>query len=215
MMKRPTVLLADDHVVLLQGVRELIGSEYDVVGTVTDGRALVAAAEKLRPDVVVADIAMPELNGIDAVERLRQSCPATKVVFLTMYKDTGLVKHAFQAGALGYVLKHAAVQELKLAIGSALQRRQYLSPAIRETLDVPLEALVAPSSAAGAELTPRQREVLQLIAEGKTIKEIAAVLGIAVKTAEFHRYRIMDALRIRTTAKLTRYAIEHGLTPLT
>jgi DNA-binding NarL/FixJ family response regulator len=213
-MKRPRVLLADDHRLLLQGVTALLASECEVVGAVTDGRALVEAAERLKPDVVVADIAMPELNGIEALRQLRKSQPAVKVVFLTMHKDAGLVKQALAAGALGYVLKHAAVQELKLAIAAALQQRRYLSPAIQEMLDAPLEVLARPSWAAGTALTPRQREVLQLIAEGKTVKEIAAVLGIAVKTAEFHRYRIMDALRIRTTAELTRYAIEHGLSPL-
>jgi DNA-binding NarL/FixJ family response regulator len=213
-VNRPRVLLADDHVVLLEGLRALLAAEFDVVGAVEDGRALLAAAESSKPDLVVVDISMPLLNGIEAALQLQKSCPRTKIVFLTMHKDAGLLKQALRAGASAYVLKQSAVRELAVAIREALAGRCYISPAIVEVLGVPVPVFLAHRVVHSDDLTPRQREVLTLVAEGKCLKEIAAILGISVKAAEFHKYRVMKILGLRTTAELTRYAVKYGLVSL-
>lgn len=210
-MTRPRVLLADDHVVVLEGLTGLLAPDFDVVGTVQDGRALLAAAEKLKPDAVVADISMPLLNGIEAARHLRKYCPQTKIVFLTMHPDAGLLREALRAGGLGYVLKTSAVSELKAAILEALRGRHHVPPAIAEVLGVPLHVFLSGRTRRSEELTARQREVLQLLAEGRTVKEIANVLSISPRTAEFHKYRIMRALGARTVAELTQYAMRRHL----
>jgi DNA-binding NarL/FixJ family response regulator len=215
-MKRPRVLLADDHMILLEGTKALLSPDFDIVGTAGDGRELLAAAAKLKPDVVVADISMPLLNGIEAARRLAESCPRCRTILLTMYKDAALLKEALRAGASGYVLKRSAVAELRTAIREALAGRFYVSPALAGLVEYPLPILLAPPSSAArearrgpsADLTPRQREVLQAVAEGKSLKEIAAILGITIKTVEYHKYRTMKALGVRTTAELTRYAVK-------
>ena len=215
-MKKPRVLMADDHSMILAGLRKLVEGECEVVGTVEDGRALVEAAQKLRPDLILLDISMPLLNGLEATRQLTKLVPESKVIILTMHASPAYATEAFQAGAAGYLLKHSAALELSQAIQSVLQGRQYLTPLI--TKDV-LDSVFKPSTGergtpASTALTPRQREVLQLVAEGRGTKEIATILSVSVKTVEFHRSRIMQQLSIHTTADLTKYAITHGITSL-
>ncbi len=215
-MKKPRVLMADDHSLILAGLRKLVEVECDVVGTVEDGRALVEAAQKLRPDLILLDISMPLLNGLEAARQLTKLVPESKVIFLTMHASPTYATEAFQAGASGYLLKRSAVSELSQAIQSVLQGQQYLTPLI--TKDV-LDSVFKPSTGkrgkpVSTALTPRQREVLQLVAEGRGTKEIATILSVSVKTVEFHRFRIMQQLDIHTTADLTKYAITHGITGL-
>ncbi len=215
-MKKPRVLMADDHSLILAGLRKLVEGECEVVGTVEDGRALVEAAQKLRPDLILLDISMPLLNGLEATRQLTKLVPESKVIILTMHASPTYATEAFQAGASGYLLKRSAASELNQAIQSVLQGRQYLTPLI--TKDV-LDSVFKPSTGergtpASTALTPRQREVLQLVAEGRGTKEIATILSVSVKTVEFHRSRIMQQLDIHTTADLTKYAITHGITGL-
>jgi len=215
-MKKPRVLMADDHSMILAGLRKLVEGECEVVGTVEDGRALVEAAQKLRPDLILLDISMPLLNGLEATRQLAKLVPESKVIILTMHASPTYATEAFQAGASGYLLKRSAASELNQAIQSVLQGRQYLTPLI--TKDV-LDSVFKPSTGergtpASTALTPRQREVLQLVAEGRGTKEIATILSVSVKTVEFHRFRIMQQLGIHTTADLTKYAITHGITSL-
>jgi DNA-binding NarL/FixJ family response regulator len=215
-MKKPRVLMADDHSLILAGLRKLVEGECDVVGTVEDGRALVEAAQKLRPDLILMDISMPLLNGLEAARQLAKLVPESKLIMLTMHASPTYATEAFQAGASGYLLKRSAASELSQAIKSVLQGQQYLTPLI--TKDV-LDSVFKPSTGergtpASTALTPRQREVLQLVAEGRGTKEIATILSVSVKTVEFHRSRIMHQLDIHTTADLTKYAITHGITSL-
>ena len=215
-MKKPRVLMADDHSLILAGLRKLVDGECEVVGTVEDGRALVEAAQKLRPDLILLDISMPLLNGLEATRQLTKLVPESKVIILTMHASPTYATEAFQAGASGYLLKRSAASELSQAIQSVLQGRQYLTPLI--TKDV-LDSVFKPSTGergtpASTALTPRQREVLQLVAEGRGTKEIATILNVSVKTVEFHKFRIMQQLDIHTTADLTKYAITHGITSL-
>jgi DNA-binding NarL/FixJ family response regulator len=215
-MKKPRVLMADDHSLILAGLRKLVEGECDVVGTVEDGRALVEAAQKLRPDLILMDISMPLLNGLEAARQLAKLVPESKLIMLTMHASPTYATEAFQAGASGYLLKRSAASELGQAIKSVLQGQQYLTPLI--TKDV-LDSVFKPSTGergtpASTALTPRQREVLQLVAEGRGTKEIATILSVSVKTVEFHRSRIMQQLGIHTTADLTKYAITHGITSL-
>lgn len=210
-MKKPRVVVADDHAILSEGLRGLLEPEFEVQATVEDGRALVAAAEKLRPEVVVLDISMPLLNGIEAARQLKRADPGIKLVFLTMHSDVSHVREAFRAGACAYVLKRSASTELLTAIRAVLKGRSYLSPLV--TKDVLEIFLKKDSGAEGsfAGLTPRQREVLQLLAEGHSIKEIAVVLNISGKTVEFHKYRMLEDLGLHSIAELTQYAIKHGI----
>lgn len=207
---KPTVMLADDHKIVLEGLRVLLQPHFDLVGTVTDGRELLVQAPGLQPDLIVADISMPLLNGIDAVRQLREQGLTSKVVFLTMHSDQTYATRAIDAGAAGYVLKHSASDELVGALRDALAGKTFISPALRNpaleeklTGDKVLKPVI--------ELTARQREVLQLLAEGKSAKEIGAVLDISPRTAEAHKYRIMDELGVKTGAELIQYAIRHGL----
>jgi len=215
-MKKPRVLMADDHSLILAGLRKLVEAECEVVGTVEDGRALVAAARKLRPDLILLDISMPLLNGRDAARQRQALAPECKLIFLTMHASPTYATEAFQAGASGYLLKRSAVSELSLAIKSVLQGQHYLTPSL--TKDV-LAVALKPSTGergktAPTSLTTRQREVLQLVSEGRSTKEIATILNVSVKTVEFHKFRIMQQLDIHTTADLTKYAITHGITGL-
>ena len=215
-MKKPRVLMADDHSLILAGLRKLVEAECEVVGAVEDGRALVEAAQTLRPDLILMDISMPLLNGLDAARQLRKLVPESKVIFLTMHASPTYATEAFQAGASGYLLKRSAASELSLAIKSVLQGQHYLTPSL--TKDV-LESVLKPSTGEAvtvpsATLTARQREVLQLVAEGHGTKEIATILDVSVKTVEFHKSRIMQLLNLHTTADLTKYAITHGITGL-
>jgi DNA-binding NarL/FixJ family response regulator len=205
-MKKPRLLLADDHRIVLEGLRGLLEPEFEIAGAVADGSSLVAEARRLSPDVVVADISMPGLNGIEAARQIRAADERIRVVFLTMHADAGYAAGALEAGASGFVLKHSAPQELIRAIRDALQGRTYLTPAIAAEL----KGAKRPGGPATG-LSPRQREVLQLLAEGKSTKEVAALLTISGRTVEFHKYRMMEQLRIKTTAELVQYAIRHGL----
>ena len=215
-MKKPRVLMADDHSLILAGLRKLVEADCDVVGAVEDGRSLVEAAQRLRPDLILLDISMPLLNGLEAARQLRTLVPDCKLIFLTMHASPTYATEAFQIGASGYLLKRSAASELGLAIKAVLQGQQYLTPLL--TKDV-LESVLKPSTGergaplSGA-LTARQREVLQLVAEGKGTKEIATILDVSVKTVEFHKSRLMQQLDIHTTADLTKYAITHGITGL-
>jgi DNA-binding NarL/FixJ family response regulator len=205
------VLLADDHLLVAEALRSLLTPEFDLVGVVEDGRALVEAAGRLHPDVIVADITMPRLNGIDAMIRLRQSGDQVPVVFLTMHRDVTFARRALEAGASGFVLKHSASTELVAALRAALQGKTYLTPQIAGEV---LEAM-KPGSERSADpvdaLTPRQREVLQLLAEGRAAKEIATILSISTRTVEFHKYQMMEALDLHTNAELVHFAIKNGL----
>jgi len=210
---RPRLLLADDHTLLLEGIRLMLEPEFELAGTVEDGRALLAAAQKLKPDVILLDISMPILNGIDAARRLRKLLPSAKLIFLTMHADPDYVTEAFRAGARGYLLKRAAASELVTAIREVLKGHHYVSPLVtRNALELLMESS-KPGPKFSDRLTPRQREVLQLVAEGRSRKEIAALLNISVKTVEFHKARLTRELNLRTPADYTRYAIEHGIIP--
>jgi DNA-binding NarL/FixJ family response regulator len=209
-MSRPRVLLADDHTLLLEAFTKLLAEDCDVVGTVSNGHALVDAAAKLHPDVAVVDIAMPMLNGIDAARRLKQVDPDIRIVFLTMNEDPDLAAEAFRAGASAYLLKRSAASELLAAIREVMERRSYVTPLVTEGLVGSM--MKRQDVGTGAEvLTPRQREIVQLIAEGRSMKEVAAVLNITPRTVAFHKYRVMSQLRIRTTAELIQYAIRNHL----
>jgi DNA-binding NarL/FixJ family response regulator len=206
-MPKPRVLLADDHVVVAQGLESLLKDTFDLVGIVHDGRALVEAAEKLRPDVVVADISMPLLNGLDAIQQIRARRPSTKVVILTMHPETQLAVDAFRAGASGYMLKVSPAEELITAIEQVAQGRAYVTTLLSKDLITLLLEAGSQARTSESPLTARQREVLQLIAEGRTMKEVASVLNISPRTVESHRYEIMRVLGVKTTAELTRCAI--------
>lgn len=210
-MKRPRILLGDDHAIILDGLRRILEPHFEIVGTAEDGRALVAAALKLRPDMVVADISMPLLNGIEAARQIRKAQPQTKVIFLTMHPDAAYATEAFRAGASGYVLKNSAASELVTAIQEALKGRTYLTPLVaKDAIASWVQTPGQPEMPSGS-LTSRQREILQLVAEGRSAKDIATILNISPRTVEFHKYRIMEALGLRTTAELTQYAIKHGI----
>ncbi len=208
---RPRVLLADDHMLLLEGIRLMLEPEFELVGSVEDGQQLLAAARTTRPDVILLDISMPVLNGIDAAHQLRKLLPSAKLIFLTMHADPDYVAEAFRAGAAGYLLKRSAASELLTAIREVLKGHHYVSPLVaRDALDL-LVTSTKPAGKLSDRLTPRQREVLQLVAEGRTRKEIASILNISVKTVEFHKAALMRELNVRTVAGFTRYAIEHGM----
>ena len=209
-MRRPRVLLADDHKIVTEGLKGLLEPEFELVGTVEDGRALLAAAEKLRPDVIVADISMPLLNGIDSVRQIKKMHGEIKVVFLTMHPDVTYAVSAFEAGASGYVLKHSAPTELVTAIRSALNGKTFVTPLLAgEFMQLAKERTGQRDELTS--LTPRQREILQLLAEGHSAKEIATVLNISSRTVEFHKYRIMKDLGIKSAAELVHYAVRHGI----
>jgi DNA-binding NarL/FixJ family response regulator len=208
-MARPRVLLADDHELLLGAFEKLLTPDCEIVGQVTDGLALVAAAETLRPQVIVLDIAMPHLNGLDAGRRIKQSMREVKLVFLTMNEDADLAAEAFRAGASAYLLKRSAASELATAIREVMQGRSYVTPLMTEGL---VGALLHVDEHSGSrELTSRQREVLQLLAEGKSMKEAAAMLNLTPRTVAFHKYQMMEQLNIKSTAELIRYAVSHHI----
>src|SRR5215510_506414 len=207
-MRHARVLLADDHTIVAQGLAGLLRDDFDLVGTVGDGKALIDATQRLRPDVIVADIAMPVMDGLEALHQLKAARINAKVIFLTMHADAQLATEALRAGASGYVLKHSAGEELIAAIWAALQGRTYLTPLIAQDV---ITSLMAPEKDATVTLTPRQREVLRLIAEGRRMKEIAATLQLSTRTVETHKYDMMRALGVQSTAELVRYAIHHGL----
>jgi DNA-binding NarL/FixJ family response regulator len=204
-----SILLADDHAIVAEGLEALLRDRYTLLGTVRDGRALVAAVERLRPQVVVTDISMPLLNGLDALRQIKRSRPETKVIVLTMHAEVEMAVEAFRAGASGYLLKVSAGEELVQAIDDVSHGRSYLSPHIaKDLITVMMEARTTPEQPESV-LTPRQREVLQLIAEGRTMKAIGSILNISQRTVETHKYEMMHALGIDTTAGLIQYALRH------
>ncbi len=210
-MTRARVLLADDHRIVAEGLKSLLSAEFELVGVVEDGRALVAAAKQLRPDVVVADITMPQLNGLDALPHLKKEDPSVKVVFLTMHKDVAYARRALESGASGFVLKHSAATELIDAVRAAVKGKTYLTPALAGDVLHAMKQRPESGSDPVALLTPRQREILQLLAEGRSAKEIGAALDISARTVEFHKYQMMEALGLHATAELLHFAIKHGI----
>jgi len=212
--RRPRVLIADDHLLVGEALKSLLAPEFDLVGIVEDGRALLEAAGTLRPDVIVADVTMPELNGIDALVQLRQGGNRVPVVFLTMHRDVAFARRALEAGAAGFVLKHSASVELIAALHAALEGKTYLTPQLAGEVMESMRLGPAQLSDPVASLTPRQREVLQLLAEGRSAKEIAASLSISGRTVEFHKYQMMEALGLHGSAELIHFAIKHGLVEL-
>ena len=207
-MRRPTVLIADDHPIVMEGLVSLLKDGFEVVGTVGDGTRLLDEAARLRPDVIVTDISMPGVSGLDALRRLKATRTDVKVIVLTMHARAKLAMEAIRAGASGFVVKQSASAELVTAINEALQDRVYLTPAV--TRDVMAHVSRAPAGPA-VHLTPRQREVLRLILEGRRMKEIGAILNLSTRTVETHKYEMMQALGVQSTAELVRYAIEHRL----
>jgi len=210
-MKRPRILLADDHTLVLEGIQKILQDDFDVIEMVEDGRALVEAAQRLEPDVIVLDISMPMLNGLEAARQIKKLMPNSKLIFLTMHADPTYATEAFQVGASGYLLKRSAASELTQAIHAVLKNQFYVTPIIAKDLLSPLVQTSPYSPPQGVTLTTRQREVLQLVAEGKSTKEVATILNISIKTVEFHKSHIMKQLDLHTTAELTKYAISHGL----
>jgi DNA-binding NarL/FixJ family response regulator len=210
-MNRPRLLLADDHRVVAEGLRGLLDPHFDVVGIVSDGRELLAAAKTLDPDVIVLDISMPSLNGIDAALQMKALNSRAKVVYLTMHREVTYAARAMEVGASGYVLKHSAPSELVTAIREALHGGTYITPQIAGDLLDSLRRGQMARSDALEDLTPRQREVLQLVAEGHSAKEIASLLHISPRTAEFHKARLMEVLGVQRTAGLIQLAIRSGV----
>jgi DNA-binding NarL/FixJ family response regulator len=210
-LDKPRLLIVDDHELFLDGLRKLLEPDFDVVGAAGDGRAAVAAYLRHSPDLMLVDIGLPLLNGIEAARQVRHLAPEAMILFVTMQTDRIYVEEALRAGGSGYVVKQAAARELVKAIHEVLSGHFYLSPVIAEKLkDIPSD-LTKRSGRQAGQLTPRQREVLQLVAEGKSMKEIAQILEISVRTVEFHKSGIMEELSCHSTAELTRYAIEHGI----
>ena len=206
-MKVPRVILADDHTMLLEAFRKLLEPRCEVVATVGDGRALLQVAPSLNPDVIVVDVSMPLLNGLEAARQLKQKMPAVKLIFLTMNEDPDLAAEVMRVGASAYLLKSSAASELFRAIQEALKGRTYLTPQIARGIHDSY-ARNPQGKKGGKTLTPRQREVIQLLAEGKSMKEAADILNITPRTVAFHKYQAMDTLRLKTTAELIQYAIK-------
>jgi DNA-binding NarL/FixJ family response regulator len=206
-MTRPRILMADDHAMLLDAFKALLEPEFDVVGTATDGRQLLEEFSRLHPDVVVLDIAMPLLNGLDAGRQLKAQRKSVKLIYLTMSQNPDLAGEALRLGASGYVLKSSAFQELTQAIHEALRGRSYITPLI--TRDV-VGSLIQHQSSRH-ELTMRQREVLQLLAEGRSMKEVGAILDLTPRTVAHHKYRMMEQLRLKTSAELVQFAVREGV----
>jgi len=208
---KPRILLADDHRIVAEGLRSLLEPEFELVSIVEDGRALLAAAEKLKPDVIIADISMPLLNGIEAIRQIKKTDKNVRVIFLTMHPDVTYAISALEAGALGYVLKHSAPSELSTAVRKALRGETYITPLLAgEIMSSPNKGS-AERREESSHLTRRQREVLQLLAEGYLAKEIAAKLNISTRTVEYHKYHMMKDLGMKTVADLIRYAVKHNI----
>ena len=210
-MKKPTVVLADDHAIVLDGLRRILEPDYELLGTASNGRELVETVLAVRPNVVVVDISMPELNGLDAMRMAVKEGFSGKFVFLTGNLDVALATQAFRFGASGYVLKQSAGEELVSAIRIALNGQTYITPRIAN--EVLQNLMAGGGEAEGMSLTSREREVLQLLAEGRTLKETAAVLGVSPRTVEFHRNNISEKTGLKTMAELARYAARCGLVP--
>jgi DNA-binding NarL/FixJ family response regulator len=206
-VSRVRVLLADDHRILVEGLKSLLVPEFDLIGVVEDGRAMVEAAKALKPEVIVADITMPQLNGIEALEEVRKFDPNVRVIFLTMHRDVAYARRALEAGAAGFVPKNSALRELVLAVRAAAQGRTFISPALAgEIKQNPLETADPIAS-----LTLRQREILRLLVDGLTAREIGSKLNISARTVEDHKYRMVESLGVKSNAELIHFAIKHGI----
>lgn len=213
------VLLADDHVLVAEGIRKLLEPTCELVDIVSDGRSLVAAASALQPDIAIVDISLPLLNGLDASRQIKKADPNIKIIILTMHSEPNFVTQAFRMGVSGYVLKQSAGSELLQAIDEVRKGRAFVSPLVTQGLVDQAVNPTSPASPGGGDdfaqsLSSRQREVLQLVAEGKATKEIASILSVSIKTVEFHKTRIMKELGLRSSAELTKYAISAGLTSI-
>lgn len=215
---KPQVIVADDHRLVAEGVVKILEKEYSVVATPSDGRSFIEAVEKIRPDLAIVDISLPLLNGLDACRHVKKSCPEVKIIILTMHAEQHFVNEAFRVGVGGYVLKTSLADELLFAAKEVLSGRTYISPVVAQNLvnqalgsPVPPPTTAIPKSTPTVTLSLRQREVLQLVAEGKSNKEIASAINVTVKTVEFHKSRISKELGVHTTAELTKQAISLGL----
>jgi len=209
-VRRTTILLADDHTMISAGLKKLLEPEYEVVGCVEDGRTLVRTALDLKPEVVLVDVGMPLLNGLDAGRELKKLMPRIKLIFLTMNRDPDVASEAIRIGASGYLLKHSKEEELLQAVHDAIRGTSYVTPQISQAME---ESFIRDPKALGhpKELSGRQREVLQMLAEGRSMKEIAYILNISLRTVRFHKYRVMEDLGIKTDAELVQYAIKHAI----
>ncbi len=211
MVRRSRILIADDHTLIAELCKKLLEAEFDVVGTVSDGRALVRAAAELKPDVVVVDVAMPVLNGLDAGRQVKEMLPAVKLIFLTMNPDVEVAAEAFRRGAHGYLLKTCAAAEMVLAVREVLRGKSYMSPVLpREVVNF-LRKQDKKMVYEDERLTQRQREVLQLLAEGKVMKEVSSILHMSTRTVAYHKYRMMEVLGAKSTAELVKYAIKNHI----
>jgi DNA-binding NarL/FixJ family response regulator len=210
-MKRARILLADDHALILEGIRSILDTDYELVGMVSDGRSLLEAAVRLRPDVIILDISLPRLNGIDAAHYIKKVLPSSKMIVLTMHDNPTYLHNALAAGASGYVLKTSAVNDLPTAVQAVTNGCIYVTPGFGQGISEQFQSRPRDLIRSQSVLTKREREVLQLVAEGLTAKEIAYTLNIAIQTVGFHKYQIMNKVGLRTTAELTRYAIQEGL----
>jgi len=208
-MRRPTVLLADDHAIVTDGLARILKeAHFDVVGAVRDGQQLLDAATRLRPDVIITDLAMPGLSGLAALARLRAEHVQSKVIVLTMHHDADLATDAIRGGASGFLLKESAGDELLTAVRHALDGKVYITPTVTQEI---MERMAGPAKAKAPQVTPRQRDILRLIVKGQRMKEIAATLGLSTRTVEGHKYQMMEALGVTSTAELVRYALERRL----
>jgi DNA-binding NarL/FixJ family response regulator len=207
------VLLGDDHVLILDGLRAALQGQYEIVGLAKDGRTLVSEAERLKPDLVVIDISMPLLNGFEAAKQIKKSLPHIKLIFLSQHLNPAYLKNALKLGASGYVLKSGATEELQQAIATAMRGKTYITPAFGEDVIARLWNREGELNEETEGLTDRQREILQLIIEGRGNKEIADIIHVSVKTVEFHRARIMAKLGVKSVAELTKVALQQGLIP--
>jgi len=208
---RPTIVLADDHRIVAEGLKSILAGHFELLGVVADGQQMVDAARRLRPDAIVADVTMPVLNGIEALETLRRERLDIPVVFLTMHRDVEYAFRALEAGAAGYVLKHAAPEELVQAVRTALDGGTFVSPALAGELFQASRARARERDEPSVVLSLRQREILRLLAEGGSAKEIARVLDISPRTVEFHKYKLMETLGLKSTAELIQFAIKRGV----
>ena len=209
-MAVPRVVIVDDHTLLTEALRRLIEPDCEVVGTYDDPRAFLRDVTRLRPDIAVLDISMPTLNGLDAARELRRVLPSVRVIFLTMNEDADVAAEAFRAGASAYLLKRSVASELKAAVAEVMNQRYYITPLLTRDL---VGSFVQPHEARRPiyKLTPRQREVLQLLAEGNSMKQAAAILNVSPRTVAFHKYRMMEHLRVQSTAALMHFAAREGL----
>jgi DNA-binding NarL/FixJ family response regulator len=210
-VSRVRVLLADDHRLVVEGLKSLLADEFELIGVVHDGRAMVQAAKELKPDVIIADITMPFLNGIEALEEIEKFSPDVRVIFLTMHRDVAYARRALDAGAAGFLLKHSAPEELVLAVRAATQGRIFITPTLAAEVLQTLRRNPSEAQDPVATLTLRQREILRLLVDGLTAKQIASRLDISPRTVEFHKYRMLESLGIKGSAELIHFAIAHGI----